>query len=83
MGSASASFGVDVKKQLFGNRTDIVGHRIAINATPMYLIVGLMSDKQQNSPYSDLDERKSGCPYTVDERATTPLSQSTIPPNPE
>jgi putative ABC transport system permease protein len=66
--------GVDVKKQLFGNRTDIVGRRIAINAYP-YLIVGLMSDKQQNSSYSGLDEKKIWLPYTSMARDEPPVKE--------
>src|SRR6185312_10679421 len=49
--------GVDVKKQLFGSRTDVVGQQVAVNSIP-YLIIGVMADKQQNSSYSGLDEKK-------------------------
>ncbi len=43
--------GLDVKKQLFGERTDIVGRELAINSIP-YKIVGVMASKDQNSSYS-------------------------------
>lgn len=55
--------GVDVKKQLFGNRNDVAGRQISINSLP-YTIVGVMADKQQNSSYSGLDEKKIWLPYT-------------------
>lgn len=63
--------GVDVKKQLFGNRTDVTGRQIAINSLP-YLVVGVMADKQQNSSYSGLDEKKIWLPYTSMVRDTPP-----------
>jgi putative ABC transport system permease protein len=40
--------GVDVKKQLFGARTDIVGREVMINSLP-YKIIGVMANKDQNS----------------------------------
>lgn len=55
--------GLDVRKQLFGNRNGVAGRQIMINSLP-YLIVGVMSDKQQNSSYSGLDEKKIWLPYT-------------------
>ncbi|HTA41370.1 MAG TPA: ABC transporter permease [Bryobacteraceae bacterium] len=64
--------GVDVKKQLFGNRTDVAGRQIAINSLP-YLVVGVMADKQQNSSYSGLDEKKIWLPYTSMVRDAPPV----------
>lgn len=64
--------GLDVKKQLFGNRNDVVGHQIAINSLP-YLVVGVMADKQQNSSYSGLDEKRIWLPYTSMARDAPPV----------
>jgi putative ABC transport system permease protein len=63
--------GVDVKKQLFGNRNDVVGRRIAINSLP-YQVVGLMAAKNQDSSYSGLDEKKIWLPYTTMTRDVPP-----------
>jgi putative ABC transport system permease protein len=54
--------GRDVKKQLFGTRYGTVGTVIALNSIP-YRIVGVMADKEQNSDYSGLDEKKIFVPY--------------------
>lgn len=54
--------GKDVKKQLFGTRFGTVGTVIALNSIP-YRIVGVMADKEQNSDYSGLDEKKILVPY--------------------
>ncbi len=54
--------GQDVKKQLFGTRPGIVGSQVALNSLP-YRIVGVMADKEQNSSYSGLDEKKVFIPY--------------------
>ena len=66
--------GVDVKKQLFGNRNDVVGRQIAINSLP-YQIVGLMADKNQDSSYSGLDEKKIWLPYTTMARDVPPAKE--------
>jgi putative ABC transport system permease protein len=63
--------GVDVKKQLFGNRADVVGTEIAINSLP-FRIIGLMASKEQNSSYSGLDEKKIWLPYTTVTRDVPP-----------
>ena len=63
--------GVEVKKQLFGQRADIVGREIAINSIP-YRIIGVMADKEQNSSYSGLDEKKIWIPYTTMARDVPP-----------
>lgn len=54
--------GLDVKKQLFGTRFGTAGTVIALNSIP-YRIVGVMADKEQNSDYSGLDEKKVFLPY--------------------
>ncbi len=64
--------GLDVKKQLFGGRTDIVGRELAINSIP-YKIIGVMANKDQNSSYSGLDEKKIWMPYTTMTRDVPPV----------
>lgn len=56
--------GSDVKKQLFGTRPDVKGQKLSLNGFP-YRIIGIMADKQQNSSYSGLDEKKIFLPYTT------------------
>jgi putative ABC transport system permease protein len=51
-----------VKKQLFGTRYGTAGNVIELNSIP-YRIVGIMADKEQNSDYSGLDEKKVFLPY--------------------
>ena len=63
--------GTDVKKQLFGGRVDVVGQELAINSLP-YKIIGVMADKEQNSSYSGLDEKKIWLPYTTMTRDVPP-----------
>jgi putative ABC transport system permease protein len=57
---------------LFGQRTDIVGREVAINSMP-YKIIGVMANKDQNSSYSGLDEKKIWMPYTTMTRDVPPL----------
>ena len=64
--------GTDVKKQLFGGRVGVVGQKLAINSIP-YEIVGVMADKEQNSSYSGLDEKKIWLPYTTMTRDVPPV----------
>ena len=63
--------GVDVKKQLFGTRPDVVGAMVAINSLP-YRIIGIMADKNQNSSYSGMDEKRIWLPYTTMTRDVPP-----------
>jgi putative ABC transport system permease protein len=63
--------GTDVKKMLFGTRVGIDGSQIAVNGIP-YRIIGIMADKDQNSSYSGLDEKKIWLPYTAMVRDVPP-----------
>jgi putative ABC transport system permease protein len=63
--------GLDVKKQLFGTRPDVVGATVAIQKLP-YKIIGVMADKNQNSSYSGMDEKRIWLPYTAMERDVPP-----------
>jgi putative ABC transport system permease protein len=63
--------GRDVRKQLFGTRYGAAGTVIALNSIP-YRIVGVMADKEQNSDYSGLDEKKIFIPYEAMARDTPP-----------
>ncbi len=68
--------GLDVKKQLFGTRPDVAGAIVAINSLP-YRIVGVMADKNQDSSYSGLDEKKIWLPYTTMARDVPPTKSYT------
>jgi putative ABC transport system permease protein len=70
-GARLCVIGQDVKKQLFGARTGVVGQEVAINSIP-YKIAGVMADKEQNSSYSGLDEKKIWLPYTTMTRDVPP-----------
>jgi len=61
-GRRVAVIGPKVKAQLFGNRQDIIGQRIAINSLP-FEVIGLLADKNQDSSYSGRDETKIFIPY--------------------
>jgi putative ABC transport system permease protein len=63
--------GLEVKKQLFGERTDVVGREVAINSIP-YRVIGVMENKEQNSSYSGLDEKRIWLPYTTMVRDVPP-----------
>ena len=63
--------GADVKKQLFGARPDIDGTTLSVNGFP-YRIIGIMANKDQNSSYSGLDEKKIWLPYTAMTRDVPP-----------
>ena len=70
-GARVAVIGIEVKKQLFGGRTDVVGREVAVNSIP-YRIIGVMADKNQDSSYSGLDEKKVWLPYTTMTRDVPP-----------
>jgi putative ABC transport system permease protein len=63
--------GIDVKKQLFANRPGANGSTIFIQKLP-YRIIGIMADKNQNSSYSGMDEKKIFLPYTSMTRDVPP-----------
>ena len=66
--------GSDVKKQLFGARTDVVGRPISINSFP-YQVIGVLSDKEQDSSYSGPDEKKIFLPYRSMARDVPPTKE--------
>jgi putative ABC transport system permease protein len=49
--------GSSVRKQLFEERPDVLGRRVAINGYP-YQVIGLISEKNQNSSYDGWDNDK-------------------------
>ena len=49
--------GDSVRKQLFENRSDVIGRRVSLNGYP-YTVIGLMSEKNQNSSYDGWDNEK-------------------------
>ncbi len=63
--------GLDVKKQLFGQRPVALGTKISINSLP-FVIVGWLKKKDQNSSYSGLDEKKIFLPYSTAARDVPP-----------
>ncbi|MCW5979819.1 MAG: ABC transporter permease [Bryobacteraceae bacterium] len=56
-GRRVAVLGHSVRKHLFEERPDVIGQTIRINGYP-YLVVGLMSEKEQNSSYDGWDNDK-------------------------
>ncbi len=56
--------GSSVRKQLFEERPQVIGQRIRISGRP-YQIVGLMSEKNQNSCYDGWDNDKVLLPATA------------------
>lgn len=70
--------GSDVKRQLFGTRPDVKGQKLSLNGFP-YRIIGIMADKQQNSSYSGLDEKKIFLPYTTMTRDVPPPARYYTP----
>jgi putative ABC transport system permease protein len=63
--------GEDVKKQLFGNRLNVRGTVISINSLP-YRVIGILANKDQNSSYSGMDEKKIFLPYSTMARDAPP-----------
>lgn len=56
--------GDNVRKQLFAERSGVVGSEIRLNSIP-FQVVGLMPAKNQNSSYSGMDVSKIFVPYTA------------------
>jgi putative ABC transport system permease protein len=63
--------GEDVKKQLFGARQGVSGSEISINGLP-FRVIGILANKEQNSNYSGLDEKKIWLPYSTMARDMPP-----------
>jgi putative ABC transport system permease protein len=59
-----AVLGDNVRKQLFGDRTNALGAQIFLDNLP-FRIIGLMPAKNQNSSYNGLDGDKIYVPYTT------------------
>jgi putative ABC transport system permease protein len=59
-----AVLGASVRKQLFERRPNAIGQVIRINDYP-YLVIGLMSEKNQNSTYDGWDNDKVVIPSTA------------------
>ena len=66
--------GRKVQKQLFGERNGVVGQKIAINTIP-FEVIAVMSDKNQNSSYSGMDEDKIYIPYNTMVRDCPPKQE--------
>lgn len=64
--------GASVRKQLFENRGDVLGRQVSINGYP-YRVVGLMSEKTQNSSYDGWDNDKILIPDSSFRRDCPPL----------
>jgi len=56
--------GDNVRKQLFGERRNLLGSEVRLNGLPFRLI-GLMPKKEQNSAYNGLDDDKIFIPYSA------------------
>jgi putative ABC transport system permease protein len=66
-----AVLGSNVVKQLFEKRPNVIGQTIQINNYP-YLVVGTMSEKNQNSSYDGWDNDKVLIPVTALKRDCPP-----------
>jgi putative ABC transport system permease protein len=58
-----AVLGDNVRKQLFGERTGVIGSQIYLAGLP-YRVIGYMPPKDQNSSYNGLDTDKVFIPYS-------------------
>ena len=70
--------GDNVRKQLFGQRNDVVGSAVALNGLP-FRVVGLMPAKTQNSSYNGLDSDKIFIPYATMVRDIPPKDPNFVP----
>jgi putative ABC transport system permease protein len=66
-----AVLGSNVVKQLFEKRPNVIGQTIQINNYP-YLVIGTMSEKNQNSSYDGWDNDKVIIPVTALKRDCPP-----------
>lgn len=78
VGRRVAIIGQKVKKQLFGQHTDVIGQHIAINSLP-FQVIGLLADKNQNSSYGSPDEQKIFIPYQTAVRDIPPKVEFYFP----
>src|SRR5262249_9677283 len=70
--------GNNVRKQLFGARTGLIGAEVRLNGIP-FQVIGLSPDKQQNSSYSGRDVDKVFIPYSTMVRDLPPKDAMYIP----
>jgi putative ABC transport system permease protein len=73
-----AVLGDNVRKQLYGERPVHPGASVALNGLP-FRIVGLMSEKTQNSEYNGLDSDKIYIPYSTMMRDMPPADPNFHP----
>jgi putative ABC transport system permease protein len=73
-----AVIGDKVRKQLFGDRPNVIGSRISLRGFP-FEVIGRMPDKDQNSSYNGLDTEKIYIPYRTVERDLPPKDASWQP----
>lgn len=70
--------GPKVKEQLFGKRGNVLGQNVFINSLP-FQIIGLAADKNQNSSYGGMDDKKIFIPYSTAVRDTPPTDKNYVP----
>jgi putative ABC transport system permease protein len=73
-----AVLGDSVRKQLFGERREILGAEVRLNGLP-FRIVGLMPSKTQNSSYNGMDSEKIYIPYATMVRDLPPADPNFQP----
>jgi putative ABC transport system permease protein len=59
-----AVLGDSVRKQLFGERSEVIGAEVRLRGLP-FRVVGLMPSKTQNSSYNGMDSEKIYIPYAT------------------
>jgi putative ABC transport system permease protein len=67
--------GHNVRKQLFADRSDVVGRTVRVNGYP-YLVIGAMAEKEQNSSYDGWDNDKILIPATCLKRDAPPNAET-------